>query len=123
MGKNNPKTRKGIHTIELYALDLKYAEVQNVIEFLVDQGEIYKIKSDPYNIDRYLKSTYLVDDGIRMRIYQSHNKSNGIGFIVNPSTLLSGKYQPVKLWTPTKEDVKKLLKTLMMYWNQLAWTA
>ena len=34
------------------------------------------------------------------------------GFIINPSTLLSGKYQPVKLWKPTEEDVDKLLEIL-----------
>lgn len=102
----------GIHTIELYAKDLKYTDVQKVIDYLVDQGEIYLLKSDPYNIDRHLKSVYLVNDGIRMRIYQSHNKSSGIGFIINPSTLLSGEYQPVRLWRPTKEDVETLLEIL-----------
>lgn len=100
----------GIHTIELYAKDLKYTEVQKVIELLVDRGKIYRVKSDPYNIDQHLKSTYLVNDGIRMRIYQSHNKSSGIGFIINPSTLLSGKYQLVKLWKPTEEAVDALLE-------------
>ena len=55
----------GIHTIELYLGNLKYSEVQKVIERLVDSGKIQKIKSDPYNIDRHMKSTYFVGDGIR----------------------------------------------------------
>ena len=110
MGKISLSKRYGIHTVELYAKNLKYTEVQKVIDFLADHGNIYTIKSDLYNIDRHLMSTYLIDNGIRMQIFQSHNKSNGIGFIVNPSTLLSGKYQPVKLWKPTKKAVATLLK-------------
>ena len=110
MSKISLSKSYGIHTIELYAKNLKYTEVQRVIDFLADHSNIYPIKSDPYNIDRHLMSTYLVNDGIRMRIFQSHNQSSGIGFIVNPSTLLSGKYQPVKLWKPTKKAVDTLLK-------------
>jgi len=102
----------GLHSIELFARNLKYTEVQKPIEFCIDHGKIYKMKSDPDNIDRMLKSTYFVNDGIRLRIYQSYNKSNGIGFIINPSTLLSGEYQPVKLWVPTEEAVNELLKCL-----------
>lgn len=112
MGKIKLSKRYGIHTIELYAKNLKYIEVQKTIDFLVDHGKIYDVKSDPYNIDRRLKSTYFVSDGIRLRIYQSHNKSSGIGFIINPSTILSGKYQPVKLWEPTEAAVDALLKSL-----------
>ena len=50
----------GIHTIELYAKNLKYMEVQKIIEFLVDHGKFYTQKSDPYNIDRHLKSSILL---------------------------------------------------------------
>ena len=100
----------GLHSIELFARNLKYTEVQKPIEFCIDHGKIYTMKNDPYNIDRHLKSQYLINDGIRLRIYQSHNHSNGIGFIINPSTLLSGEYQPVRLWVPTEEAVNKLLK-------------
>lgn len=102
----------GLHSIELFARNLKYTEVQKPIEFCIDHGKIYKMKSDPDNIDRMLKSTYFINDGVRLRIYQSHDKSNGIGFIITPSTLLSGEYQPVKLWVPTKEAVNELLKDL-----------
>ena len=102
----------GIHTIELFAKNLKYIEAQKVVDFLAEQGNIYTITSDPYNIDRHLMSTYLIDDGIRLRISQSHNKSSGIGFIINPSSLLSGKYQPVKLWKPTEKNIDALLKNL-----------
>ena len=102
----------GIQTLELYAKDLKYTEVQRVIDYLEGHGNIYKMKSDPYNINRHMKSTYLIEDGVRLRIYQSCIKSNGIGFIINPATLLTGEYQPVKLWEPTRRSVDTLLKKL-----------
>lgn len=102
----------GIHTIELYAKNLKYHEVQRVIDRLVKHGKIQALKSDPYNIDRHFKSTYLVDGGIRLRLHQSHNRSNGIGFIINPSTLLKGTYQPVKLFHPTQKNCDKMLDIL-----------
>lgn len=112
MGNIKLSKRYGIHTIELYAKDLKYTEVQRVIEFLAAHGKIYTAKSDLCNIDRHLKSTYFVNDGIRLRIHQSHDKSNGIGLIINPSTILSGEYQPIKLWKPTEAAVDTLLEYL-----------
>ena len=105
----------GIHTIELYAKDLKYKQVQKTIDHLEDQGKIYQIKSDPYNIDRYLKSTYLIEDGIRLRIYQSHNKTCGVGIIINPTTLLTGKYLSVILWKPTEKAVAELLRLFAFF--------
>lgn len=112
MGKLKTSETYGIHTIELYAKNLKYTAVQKVIDRLADSGKIQKIKSDSYNIDRHLKSQYFVEDGIRMRIYQSYNHSSGIGFTINPCSLLSGKYQPVRLWKPTPEATDGLLKRL-----------
>lgn len=104
------KIEFGIHTMELYAKDLKYQEVQKVIDRLIGNGSIWKMRSDPYNIDRHLASTFLVDDGIRLRIHQSHNKSNGVALIVNPSTHLSRKYQPTKLYHPKKKSCEELLE-------------
>lgn len=43
-----------------------------------------------------------------MFLHQSHNKSNGISFAVNPSTLLAGAYQPLELYHPTKTNVAVL---------------
>lgn len=102
----------GIHTIELYTGNLKYHQIQKVIDQLVDQKSIQQIFSDSYSIDRYLNSTYLVDQGIRMRLHQSHDKSNGISFAVNPSTLLAEAYQPLTLYQPTMENVRKLQERL-----------
>ena len=47
----------GIHTIELYTGNLKYHQIQKVIDQLVDQKSIQQIFSDSYSIDRYLNST------------------------------------------------------------------
>lgn len=102
----------GIHTFELYAGNLKYHQIQKTIDHLVDQKSIQQLYSDPYSIDRHLKSVYLVDEGVRMRLYQSHNKSNGISFAVTPSTLLAGTYQPLELYRPTKANVAVLQEAL-----------
>ena len=102
----------GIHTIELYAGKLKCHQVQKTIDHLVEQKSIQQIFSDSYSIDRHLKSTCLVDQGIRMRLHQSHDKSNGISFAVNPSTLLAEAYQPLTLYQPTMENVRKLQERL-----------
>ena len=104
--------KMGIHTIELYAGNLKYHQIQKVIDQLVERKSIQQIFSDPYSIDRHLKSTYLVDQGIRMHLYQSHDKSNGISFAVNPATLLEGSYQPLGLYQPTKANVSELQEQL-----------
>ena len=105
--------KMGIHTIELYAGNLKYHQIQKVVDQLVEQKSIQQIFSDPYSIDRHLKSTYLVDQGIRMRLYQSHDKSNGISFAANPATLLEGSYQPLGLYQPTKANVSELQEQLV----------
>lgn len=102
----------GIHTFELYAGNLKYHQIQKSIDYLVDQKSIQQLYSDPYSIDRHLKSKYLMDEGVRMRLYQSHNKSNGISFAVTPSTLLAGAYQPLELYRPTKANVAVLQEAL-----------
>ena len=109
----------GIHTIELYLANLKYTEVQKVIDRLVENGQIYLTQRESYNIDRFGKSCYFIDDGIRLRIHQSYNKSNGIAFIINPSTLITGEYQPVKLWIPTKEAVDRMLEYIAAYLEEL----
>lgn len=102
----------GIHAIELYAGKLKYQQVQKTIDHLVDQGSIQQIYSDAYSIGRHLKSAYLVEEGVRMRLHQSHDKSNGISFAVNPCTLLAGSYQPLELYRPTEETVRDLYERL-----------
>ncbi len=111
--------RMGIHTIELYVGNLKYHQIQKTIDHLVEQKSIQQIFSDSYSIDRHLKSTYLVDQGIRMRLYQSHDKSNGISFAVNPSTLLAKAYQPLTLYQPNKENIRELQECLVDVFDKI----
>ena len=106
------KVTLGLHTVEFYAGKLKYHQVQKSIDHLVDLGDIQIRYEDPYGIDRKMTSSYLVQEGVRMRLYQSYNKSNGISFAVNPTTLLEETYRPLKLYHPTKSNVKKLLNCL-----------
>ena len=44
MSKVKTDENYGIHTIELYANNLKYTEVQKAIDNLMETGEIQKIK-------------------------------------------------------------------------------
>lgn len=106
------KTEIGIHTVELYARNLKYQEVQRSIDYLADQSNFQILWSDPYHIDRYLASKFFVDSGVRLQIHQSHDHSNGIGLIINPSTLLAGTYQPTQLYKPTKKSYQQLLMNI-----------
>ena len=106
------KVTLGLHTVEFYAGKLKYHQVQKSIDHLVDLGDIQIRYEDPYGIDRKMTSSYLVQEGVRMRLYQSYNKSNGISFAVNPTTLLEEAYRPLKLYHPTKSNVKQLLNCL-----------
>lgn len=103
------KVEIGIHTISLYAKNLKYQEVQKVIDRQVEKGRIRPTKRDSYNIDRSMKDTYFVNQGIKMFVYQTHNKSNGISFVVNPRSLLKGKYQPTELWCVTKKSYQRFI--------------
>ena len=102
------KTDIGIHTVSFYAKNLKYQEVQRAIDRQMEKRNLQIRKQDPYNIDRSLKDTYFIKNGISLWIYQSHDRSNGVSFVVNPSTLLKGNYQPAKLWKPTPKSFKKL---------------
>lgn len=113
------KIEIGVHTVELYALNLKYQQVQKVIDRLVDCGPVQVVKSDPYHIDRHLKCQQLVDQGIRLRLYQSYKHSNGIGIIVNPSTLVQGSYQPTRLFVPKKRVDEKFLNGIESVLNAM----
>ena len=106
------KAEIGIHTFELYAKNLKYQEVQRSVDYLADQGSIQMLWSDPYHIDRHLASNFFVDSGVRLQFHQSHDQSNGIRLIINPSTLLSETYQPTQLYKPTKKSYQELLTNI-----------
>ena len=101
------KIERGIHTIELYACNLKYEQVQKVMDWLAEEKQLQIVQRDFLNIDRHAKSDFLIASGVRIRIDQSHNKSNGIGLIINPSSLLADDYQPTQLFHPKKKACER----------------
>ena len=103
------KIERGIHTIELYACNLKYEQVQKVMDWLVEEKQLQIVRRDPFNIDRHAKSDFLIASGVRIHIYQSHDKSNGLGLVINPSSLLAGSYQPTQLFHPKKKACGEVL--------------
>ena len=102
--------RKGIHTVMLYAGRLKYAQVQKVIDHLEDMGQIRKKRGDLLNLDRQFESSLFAGRGLRFRIDQSHDCSNGIALIVNPSTLLCGEDRPLELYRPSRKTCTEIWK-------------
>lgn len=103
------KIERGVHTIELYACNLKYEQVQKVMDWLVEEKQLQIVRRDPFNIDRHAKSDFLIASGVRIHIYQSHDKSNGLGLVINPSSLLAGSYQPTQLFHPKKKACGEVL--------------
>ncbi len=108
------KIEHGIHTFELYLNHLHYHEIQRSIDYLVKQKSIQFRLSDKENVDRYMTSPYFAKCGILLRMYQTLENSNGMGLIINPSTLLTGKEQPTALYTPQRESLEQISDTVEM---------
>ena len=51
------KIERGIHTIELYACNLKYEQVQKVMDWLAEEKQLQIVQRDFLNIDRHAKKT------------------------------------------------------------------
>ena len=45
------KIERGIHTIELYACNLKYEQVQKVNDWLAKEKKLQIVWRDPFNIE------------------------------------------------------------------------
>ena len=97
------KIERGVHTIELYACNLKYEQVQKVMDWLVEEKQLQIVRRDPFNIDRHAKSDFLIASGVRIRIDQSHNKSNGIGSDYQ-SQLPAGRRLPTHPAVPSQKE-------------------
>ena len=65
------KIERGVHTIELYACNLKYEQVQKVNDWLAEEKKLQIVQRDFLNIDRHAKSDFLIASGVRIRIDQS----------------------------------------------------
>ena len=74
-----------------------------------DLKQLQIVQRDFLNIDRHAKSDFLIASGVRIHIYQSHDKSNGLGLVINPSSLLAGSYQPTQLFHPKKKACGEVL--------------
>lgn len=110
---NITKIDPGIHTGELSISRLKYSQVQKVNDTLSKAGALIPFHSDIDNIQNsYLSHTYEHRGVTAIRTFQSPMNSNGISFAVNPETMLTGEYQPVKLFKPSEESCRKTIKTL-----------
>ena len=79
------------------------------MDWLAEEKQLQIVQRDFLNIDRHAKSDFLIASGVRIRIDQSHNKSNGIGLIINPSSLLADDYQPTQLFHPKKKACGEVL--------------
>ena len=111
---NIPKIGYAIHTCELSISCLKYPQIQKVNDTLAKAGELIPCHSDIDNIQNcYLSHAYESLGVTSIRTYQSPKNSNGISFAVNPKTLITGKYQPVKLFRPSEESCQKITKTIL----------
>lgn len=104
----------GVHTFELSIPCLKYPQVQKVNDTLSKAGALIPFHSDIDNIQNsYLSHAYEDLGMTSIRTFQSPKNSNGISFVVNPKTMLTGKYQPVKLFRPSEESCQKITKTIL----------
>lgn len=103
------KVELGIHTLQLSALRLTYSQCQKCIDTLNEFAPLKTLQRDPCNIDRLILSNALNRSGIRLLIWQTHDRSNGIGIIVNPNVLLDCICPPTQLFHPTPKSYGRLL--------------
>ena len=108
------KIDRGIHTFELSIPRLKYSQVQKVNDTLNKAGALVPCYSGKDNIQNSYLSHAYEDLGVTtIRTFQSQKNSNGIAFAINPKTMVTGKYQPVKLFRPSEESCHKIIKTIL----------
>lgn len=79
------------------------------MDWLVEEKQLQIVRRDPFNIDRHAKSDFLIASGVRIHSYQSHDKSNGLDLVINPSSLLAGSYQPTQLFHPEPKACGEVL--------------
>ena len=105
-------TEYGIHTLEMSMTKLKYSQVQRVNRRFAEQGKLTPLRESRDGIAK----SYIFPDsvpGLSIRTYQSESHSNGLSLKINPKTVLSGKYCPIELFTPTEKSSRKLVRRTM----------
>lgn len=101
------KMENGIHTFSLKVRS-SYSEIQNIIT----ANTCIRITKDKFGLNNnYCIPTYK-STGVEILLHQSIAHPCWITLIVNPSSLLAGKYQPVSLYQPAKKSLRKLHKLL-----------
>ena len=110
------KIERGIHTVELYAKNLKYTQVQKVIDRQSSEGRIYIHEKNFYGIDRYAEFQCGVT---KVLAHQSHDKSNGVGFIFSPSSFLEGEDIPAALYEPDESSCKEILNGMKLLMREI----
>lgn len=101
------KMENGIHTFSLKVRS-SYSEIQNIIT----ANTCIRITKDKFGLNNnYCIPTYK-STGVEILLHQSITHPCWITLIVNPSSLLAGKYQPVSLYQPAKKSLRKLHKLL-----------
>ena len=115
------KTRYGIHTVELYARNMKYDKIQQLIDGLEDaDDDMYCeprtvcINNDFYATDNIYYSKYLEQYGVMMDLNQTLSNPSGIRFAINPSTFITREYNPLTLYKPNSEatTMKPIIKII-----------
>lgn len=106
------KVELGIHTMQLSALRLTYSQCQKCIDTLNEVAPLKTLQRDSCNIDRLILSNALHRSGIRLLIWQTHDRSNVIGIIVNPNVLLDCICPPTQLFHPTPKSYGQLLSRM-----------
>ncbi len=101
------KTTNGIHTFSLKVRS-SYSGIQNIIT----ANACIRMKRDKFGLNNnYCIPTYK-STGVEILLHQSIAHPCWITLIVNPSSLLAGKYQPLSLYQPAKKSLRKLHKLL-----------
>ena len=115
------KTRYGIHTVEFYARNMKYDNIQQLIDGLEDaDDDMYCeprtvcINNDFYATDNIYYSKYLEQYGVMMDLNQTLSNPSGIRFAINPSTFITREYNPLTLYKPNSEatTMKPIIKII-----------
>lgn len=111
----------GIHTFAIHVPWKSYADVQNVIDTLVESKKIQIDSKYGNRVRRTFKSEKFWEEGIRIEGQQDHGFNNGLRLIVNPSVILAQAYDPfalARLDADDAETVREVVEELLHQLNK-----
>ncbi|MBC5726208.1 hypothetical protein H8S45_12170 [Agathobaculum sp. NSJ-28] len=106
-GGMNVKSQYGIHTFSIMAKS-SYHEIQELWE----ENCCQVMNRDPYFLNTTLQITEYKERGVEIVLNQSLTHPSWITVIVNPSSLLAGKYCPTALFIGEKTQINAVSKVL-----------